>query len=59
MSILVVNDNDDLAHRAKMLLIRMCGVTPPKPLVSPILNEIFDAIQTSPVCFFPTKNDDF
>ncbi|KAK7694363.1 hypothetical protein QCA50_001549 [Cerrena zonata] len=43
-----INDNNDLAQRSKLLLIRMCGVTPPKPLVSPILSAIFNAIQTSP-----------
>lgn len=46
---LVVKDNDDLAIRGSTLLVRMCGVTPPVPLVNPILDAIFDAIQTSPV----------
>ena len=44
-----VNDNDDLAHRAKVLLNRMCGVLPPRSLINPILDAMFDAIQTSPV----------
>ena len=44
-----VNDNDDLAHRAKLLLIRMCGVIPPRSLINPLLDAIFTAIQTSPV----------
>ena len=44
-----VNDNDDLLTRARMLLVRMCGVTPPRPLIGPILQAIFDAIQNSPV----------
>ncbi|GBE78103.1 hypothetical protein SCP_0109850 [Sparassis crispa] len=43
-----VNDNDDLSHRAKLLLVRMCGVIPPRPLINPILDAIFTAIQTSP-----------
>jgi hypothetical protein len=45
-----VNDNDELATLANMLLVRMCGVTPPQPMVNPILDAIFEAIQTSPVC---------
>jgi proteasome activator subunit 4 len=44
-----VNDNDDLYSRAKMLLVRMCGVQPPRALVGPVLHAIFDAIQKSPV----------
>lgn len=44
-----VNDNDDLAHRAKLLLNRMCGVIPPRPLINPVLDAIFTAIQKSPV----------
>ena len=44
-----VNDNDELLSRARMLLVRMCGVTPPRPLIGPILNAIFDTIQNSPV----------
>jgi len=44
-----VNDNNDLAVRASAVLVRMCGVTPPVPLVNPILDAIFDAIQGSPV----------
>lgn len=43
-----VNDNDELASRASVLLVRMCGVTPPVPLVNPIFDAIFDAIQNSP-----------
>ncbi|KAI0050704.1 hypothetical protein FA95DRAFT_1581074 [Auriscalpium vulgare] len=43
-----VNDNDDLLSRARMLLVRMCGVTPPRPLIGPILNAIFETIQKSP-----------
>ena len=45
----IVNDNDDLASRASRLLVRMLGVTPPVPLVSPILDAIFHTIQSSPV----------
>jgi len=44
-----VNDNSNLASRASSLLVRMCGVTPPAALINPILDAIFDAIQTSPV----------
>ncbi|XP_006454756.1 hypothetical protein AGABI2DRAFT_215246, partial [Agaricus bisporus var. bisporus H97] len=43
-----LNDNDDLATRASRLLVRMCGVTPPVPLVNPILDAIFHTIQNSP-----------
>ncbi|KAI0034951.1 hypothetical protein K488DRAFT_76958 [Vararia minispora EC-137] len=43
-----LNDNDDLYTRAKQLLVRMCGVHPPRALVGPILHAIFDAIQKSP-----------
>lgn len=43
-----LNDNDDLASRASRLLIRMCGVTPPVPLVNPILDATFHTIQNSP-----------
>ena len=51
-----VNDNDDLANRARILLNRMCGVMPPRPLVHPILDAIFKAIQTSPVSVSYTLN---
>ena len=44
-----VNDDDELAGRADLLLVRMCGVTPPRSLISPMLDSIFRAIQTSPV----------
>ncbi|KAH9947692.1 hypothetical protein B0H21DRAFT_737636 [Amylocystis lapponica] len=43
-----LNDNDDLAHRAKLLLVRMCGVILPRPLINPMLDAIFKAIQSSP-----------
>lgn len=43
-----LNDNDDLASRARILLNRMCGVMPPRPLLHPILDSMFTAIQTSP-----------
>ncbi|KAI0001825.1 hypothetical protein BJV77DRAFT_16959 [Russula vinacea] len=43
-----VNDNDELLSRARMLLVRMCGVTLPRPLIGPILNAIFDTILSSP-----------
>jgi hypothetical protein len=47
-----VNDNDELLSRARMLLVRMCGVTPPRPLIGQILNAIFDTILSSPVRLF-------
>ncbi|KAJ8514936.1 hypothetical protein ONZ45_g7571 [Pleurotus djamor] len=43
-----VNDNNELSSRASMLLVRMCGVTPPRPLINPILDAMFEAIQASP-----------
>jgi proteasome activator subunit 4 len=43
-----VNDNDDLAQRANTLLVRMCGVTPPRSMINTILGTIFEAIQCSP-----------
>lgn len=43
-----VNDNDELLSRARMLLVRMCGVTPPRPLIGPVLKVIFDTILNSP-----------
>ncbi|KAF9785996.1 hypothetical protein BJ322DRAFT_1005050 [Thelephora terrestris] len=43
-----VNDNNELSGRADLLLVRMCGVTPPRSLISPMLDSIFRAIQTSP-----------
>ncbi|KAI0257360.1 hypothetical protein BJV78DRAFT_1277900 [Lactifluus subvellereus] len=43
-----VNDNDELLSRARMLLVQMCGVTPPRPLIGPILSAIFDTILNSP-----------
>ncbi|KAK0473258.1 hypothetical protein IW261DRAFT_1553160 [Armillaria novae-zelandiae] len=42
-----VNDNDELANRAHVLLVRMCGVTPPRALINPILDAIFEAIKKS------------
>ncbi|KAF8587302.1 hypothetical protein K439DRAFT_1645895 [Ramaria rubella] len=43
-----VNDNDELLSRSSLLLVRMCGVTPPPSLIRPLLNHIFDAITKSP-----------
>ncbi|TDL28808.1 ARM repeat-containing protein [Rickenella mellea] len=43
-----LNDHDDLANRASTLLVRMCGVVPPKELIDPILDAIFLAIKSSP-----------
>jgi len=45
----LVNDNNELAGRADLLLVRMCGATPPRSLIPPMLDSIFRAIQTSPV----------
>ena len=45
-----MHDNDELVSRASTLMVRMCGVTPPLPLVNAILDAIFEAIQNSPVC---------
>lgn len=43
-----VNDDEELTSRASVLLVRMCGVTPPRALVASILDAIFEAIQSSP-----------
>ncbi|KAL4069445.1 hypothetical protein J3A83DRAFT_4095440 [Scleroderma citrinum] len=43
-----VSDSEDLTHRANVLLVRMCGVTPPRSLIPPLLDAIFAAIQKSP-----------
>jgi len=43
-----VNDNDELASRASVLLVKMCGVTPPRSLIDPILDAMFETIQQSP-----------
>ncbi len=44
-----VNDNDDLADRSKLLMVRMCGVIIPRQFINPFLDELFTAIQTFPV----------
>ncbi|KAJ7783436.1 hypothetical protein DFH07DRAFT_995453, partial [Mycena maculata] len=43
-----VNDNEDLATRGNDVLVQMCGVNPPRSLINPIFDAIFDAIQNSP-----------
>ncbi|KAF8058272.1 hypothetical protein FPV67DRAFT_1786012 [Lyophyllum atratum] len=43
-----LHDNNELASRATTLMVRMCGVTPPRPMVNQILEAIFKTIQTSP-----------
>jgi proteasome activator subunit 4 len=43
-----VNDNKELVTRASTLLVRMCGVTPPPCLINPLLDAMFEAIQSSP-----------
>jgi len=42
-----VHDNEELASRANNLLVRMCGVTPPRSMIKSILASIFEAIQKS------------
>ncbi|RPD81724.1 hypothetical protein L226DRAFT_527984 [Lentinus tigrinus ALCF2SS1-7] len=43
-----VNDNDELAYRSKLLMVRMCGVIIPRQFINPLLDELFNAIQTFP-----------
>ncbi|KAF8624763.1 hypothetical protein AX15_005657 [Amanita polypyramis BW_CC] len=43
-----VNDNKELTSRASILLVRMCGVTPPPCLIDPLLDVMFEAIRSSP-----------
>ncbi|KAM5538277.1 hypothetical protein V8D89_008164 [Ganoderma adspersum] len=43
-----VNDNDEFAYRAKLLMVRMCGVIIPRQYINPLLDEFFSAIQTFP-----------
>ncbi|KAI1797633.1 hypothetical protein LXA43DRAFT_1126323 [Ganoderma leucocontextum] len=43
-----VNDNDEFAYRAKLLMVRMCGVIIPRPYINPLLDAFFSAIQTFP-----------
>ncbi|KAF7306649.1 Membrane protein [Mycena indigotica] len=43
-----VNDNEDLATRGNDVLVQMCGVNPPRQLINPIIDGIFDTIQNSP-----------
>jgi proteasome activator subunit 4 len=43
-----LQDSNELAKRAQMLLVGMCGVTPPLHVVPKLLEAIFDTIQTSP-----------
>ncbi|KAI0336090.1 hypothetical protein GY45DRAFT_1316150 [Cubamyces sp. BRFM 1775] len=43
-----VNDNDELAYRSKLLMVRMCGVIIPRQFINPLLDEIFNAITTFP-----------
>jgi len=44
-----LNDNNDLSQRAGYLLNRTWGVSPPPELITPILNQLFQAIKESPV----------
>lgn len=43
-----LQDSDDLAGRAQLLLISMCAVTPPLAAVRKVLEILFEAIKTSP-----------
>ncbi|KAM6497955.1 hypothetical protein JOM56_005903 [Amanita muscaria] len=43
-----VNDNKELVSRASILLVRMCGVTPPPSLINPLLDSMFESIRSSP-----------
>lgn len=43
-----VHDNEELVRHANVLLVRMCGVAPPRSMIGPLLSAIFSAIQTSP-----------
>lgn len=44
-----VPDNDELAMRAELLLVRMCGVLPPRDQVNPILDRLFEGLRRSSV----------
>lgn len=48
-SLMTVNDNSELAKRASVLLVRMCGIVPPHSMVDPVLDGMFEAIEESPV----------
>ncbi|KAI0757264.1 hypothetical protein C8Q80DRAFT_1132754 [Daedaleopsis nitida] len=43
-----VNDNDELAYRSKLLMVRMCGIIIPRQFINPLLDELFNAIQSFP-----------
>ncbi|KAJ7225820.1 hypothetical protein GGX14DRAFT_422501 [Mycena pura] len=45
---LFLNDNENLATKGNDVLVQMCGVNPPRSLINPIIDGIFDAIQNSP-----------
>lgn len=49
----IVHDSDELASRAEILLVRMCGVSPPPALVNPLLDHMFAAIKSSTVRLSP------
>lgn len=44
-----MNDNEELANRAQLVLVRMCGVTPPAALVNPLIDGMFIAIRNASV----------
>ncbi|KAG8874746.1 hypothetical protein FRB97_005668 [Tulasnella sp. 331] len=43
-----LQDSDDLAGRAQLLLISMCAITPPLAAVRKVLEVLFEAIKSSP-----------
>jgi hypothetical protein len=51
----LVHDNEELVRHANVLLVRMCGVVPPRSMIGPLLSAIFSAIQTSPVRYLPVS----
>lgn len=51
----LVHDNEELVRHANVLLVRMCGVVPPRSMIGPLLSAIFSAIQTSPVRHLPVS----
>lgn len=44
-----MHDNEELARRANLLLVQMCGVAPPHSMIGQLLSAIFSAIQKAPV----------
>ncbi|KZW02065.1 hypothetical protein EXIGLDRAFT_736784 [Exidia glandulosa HHB12029] len=42
-----LHDNEELSNRAQLVLVRMCGVTPPAALVNPLIDGMFKAIRNA------------